>query len=95
MLPLKTNIYIPIVISYIVELQRLKFGFWVVTSNLQTSIQLDLSKKSSYLQLQLLKSRSHFLGKFEEIGCGKLRVKTQLPPSAYKPRYNLHGALNP
>ena len=41
LLPLKTTIDIPIIISYIMKLSHLKFGLWVVTSNLQTFIQLD------------------------------------------------------
>jgi hypothetical protein len=45
MLPLKTTIDIPIVISYMMELQRLNFGLQVVTSNLQTPLQLVSSKK--------------------------------------------------
>ena len=73
LLPLKTIIDIPIIISYITKLQQLKFGLWIVTSNLQTSIQLDLSKKNKQtkqnktldLQLWLLKSRSCFLDEFE------------------------------
>ena len=40
----KNTIAIPFMISYITWLQRWKIAVWVVTSNLQTSIQLDLSK---------------------------------------------------
>ena len=59
LLPLKTTINIPMIISYITKFQCLKFGFWVVTSTLQTSIQLDLSKKYVDLQLWSLNLRSH------------------------------------
>ena len=45
LLPLKITIDIPITISYIIKLQCLKFGLWVVTSNMQTSIPWELSKK--------------------------------------------------
>jgi hypothetical protein len=34
----QTSIDIPIMISYILKFQCLKFGLWIVTSNLQTSI---------------------------------------------------------
>ena len=46
LLPLETNIDIPIMISYVTKLQCLKFGLFVVTSNLQTFVRLDLSNKS-------------------------------------------------
>ena len=45
LLPLKTTIDILIIISHILELQHSKFALWVITSNLQTSIWLDLSWK--------------------------------------------------
>ena len=65
LLPLKTTIDTLIIISSIIELQHLKSGPCEVTSNLQTSIRSDLSKKALELQLQPMKSRSHFLGRFE------------------------------
>ena len=37
-----TTIDVPIIISYIIELQGFNFGVLVVTSNLQTSIWLYL-----------------------------------------------------
>ena len=37
LLPLKTTIGIPIMICYIVELECLKCGLWVLTCNMQTS----------------------------------------------------------
>ena len=43
LLPLKTIINTSIVISYIIELQHLKRGLRVITSNMQTSIRLNLS----------------------------------------------------
>ena len=46
LLPLKTNIDIPIMISYVTKLQCLKFGLSIVISNLQTFVRLDLSNKS-------------------------------------------------
>ena len=42
LLPLKTTIDIPHTISFIAKLQILKFGLWVVTSSMNTSIRLDL-----------------------------------------------------
>ena len=44
-MPLKTIINIPIIISYIIELQRSKFGLGALTYDLQTSIWLDLARR--------------------------------------------------
>ena len=44
-MPLETTIGIPIIIFYIIKLQCLKFGLWVVISNLQTCVRWDLSTK--------------------------------------------------
>ena len=63
-MPLHTIMDIFILISYIIERQHFKFGLGIATSNLQTSIQLDLSKKKIDLQLWSLKLKSHFLGRF-------------------------------
>ena len=81
LLPLKTTINIPMIISYITKFQCLKFGFWVVTSTLQTSIQLDLSKKicRSSAMVTELEVTCIFRANLREIGCGKLGVKPTAP----------------
>ena len=74
LLLLETTIDIPMIISYITELERSKFGLRVVTPNLQILIHLDLSKKKTLdLQLRLLKLRLHFWTNLREIGAWKVR----------------------
>jgi hypothetical protein len=86
LLPLKTTIDIPHTISFIAELQCSKFGLEVVTSSMQTSIRLDLSKKKKKKEKKRKKkSRSlamvakievtFYWADLREIGCAKLEVK--------------------
>ena len=64
LLPFKVTIDIPIIISYIIELQCLKFGFWIVTSKMQTPTWLDSSKNftssTTVIEIEVI-----FLGRFE------------------------------
>ena len=57
LLPLKTTLHILILFSYIIELQRLKFGLKVVTSNLK-HLHNWICQKALDLQLWSLKLKS-------------------------------------
>ena len=82
MLPLKTTIDIPIIISYTTKLQPLKYRLWVIASNMQTSIRLDLSWEK---KLQILSYGrcnwghiflSHIWGKLD-VGSQRLRSRDE------------------
>ena len=68
---LKTAIDIPIIIFYMIKLQHLKFGLWVDTSNLQTSIWLNLSKK----RLQIFSYGRWNWGRILWIGLGEIILR--------------------
>ena len=78
MLPLKATIGIPIRISYVTKLQHVKFGLWIVTSNLKhlhgRICQINFRPSTTIVDIEVT-----FMGKFE--GSWKLGVK--LPLSSF------------
>ena len=81
-MPLKTIINIPIIISYIIELQRSKFGLGALTYDLQTSIWLDLARRKVQIFSYGGGNWGHiFWVGLREIGRGQLGVKT------FEPKY--------
>ena len=74
-MPLKTTMDIPIIIACITRIWHLKSKLWVVTSYMQTYMQLDLSlEKPLDFQSRLLKLMSRFGQIWEKLECGKLAL---------------------
>ena len=78
LLPFKVTIDIPIIISYIIELQCLKSGFWIVTSKMQTPTWLDSSKNFTSSTTVIEIEVKVFWVDLREIRHGKVEVEVGL-----------------